>query len=179
MKEEDGPAVSDHAGGAETPSPEPAVIPVEGPERGHLVAGGSSPWRAVVGFGIVSLAADMVYEGARSITGPLLASLGASAVLVGLVTGAGEAMSLVLPVVFGSWRNRGGRYWALTLAVLPVLTAVCLPALAIAPFLGEAGLVLACDTRDDQGAGHCTDLVESIVDPHPPERVDSLAGLVV
>ena len=24
-----------------------------------------SPWRAVVGFGVVSLAADMVYEGAR------------------------------------------------------------------------------------------------------------------
>jgi hypothetical protein len=26
---------------------------------------GWSPWRAVVGFGVVSLAADMVYEGAR------------------------------------------------------------------------------------------------------------------
>jgi len=46
-----------------------------------------SPWRAVVGFGVVSLAADMVYQGARSVTGPLLASLGASAVLVGLVSG--------------------------------------------------------------------------------------------
>ncbi|HWS36906.1 MAG TPA: hypothetical protein VN408_29715 [Actinoplanes sp.] len=30
-------------------------------------------WRAIFGFGLVSLAADMVYEGARSITGPLLA----------------------------------------------------------------------------------------------------------
>ena len=38
---------------------------------------------------MVSLAADMVYEGA--LTGPLLASLGASAVLVGLISGAGEA----------------------------------------------------------------------------------------
>ena len=38
-----------------------------------------TPWRTVVGFGVVSLAADMVYEGARSITGPFLASLGASA----------------------------------------------------------------------------------------------------
>ena len=60
-----------------------------------------SPWRAVVGFGVVSLAADMVYEGARSVTGPLLASLGASALLVGLVTGAGEALALVLRLVFG------------------------------------------------------------------------------
>ena len=52
-----------------------------------------SPWRAVVGFGVVSLAADMVYEGARSISGPLRASLGASAVLVGVITGSGEAMA--------------------------------------------------------------------------------------
>ena len=102
-----------------------------------------SPWRAVVGFGLVSLSADMVYEGARSITGPLLASLGASAVLVGLVTGAGEAMALVLRLVFGTWADRSGRYWSLTLAGY-ALTAVCVPALAVTPFLAGAGLALAC-----------------------------------
>ena len=53
-------------------------------------------WRVVLMFGFVSLAADMVYEGARSLYGPLLAALGASAVVVGAVTGAGEAMALVL-----------------------------------------------------------------------------------
>lgn len=104
---------------------------------------GWSPWRVVVGFGVVSLAADMVYEGARSITGPLLASLGASAVLVGVITGAGEAVSLVLRLVFGSWADRSGHYWGLTLAGY-LLTAVCVPALAIAPFVGGAGLALAC-----------------------------------
>ena len=40
-----------------------------------------SPWRVVVGFGVVSLAADMVYEGARAVYGPLLASLGATAIV--------------------------------------------------------------------------------------------------
>ena len=104
---------------------------------------GWSPWRAVVGFGFVSLAADMVYEGARSITGPLLASLGASAVLVGVVTGAGEAMSLVLRLVFGSWADRSGRYWTLTLAGY-AMTAICVPALAVTPFVAGAGLVVAC-----------------------------------
>ena len=104
---------------------------------------GWSPWRAVVGFGVVSLAADMVYEGARSVTGPLLASLGASAVLVGLVTGAGEAMALVLRLVFGSMADRTGRYWALTLGGY-AMTAVCVPALAVAPLVGGAGLALAC-----------------------------------
>ena len=104
---------------------------------------GWSPWRAVVGFGVVSLAADMVYEGARSVTGPLLASLGASAVLVGLVTGAGEAMALVLRLLFGSMADRTGRYWALTLGGY-AMTAVCVPALAVAPLVGGAGLALAC-----------------------------------
>ena len=54
-------------------------------------SGGWSAWRVVWWFGFVSLAADMVYEGARSVYGPLLASLGATATVVGLVTGAGEA----------------------------------------------------------------------------------------
>jgi MFS family permease len=102
-----------------------------------------SPWRAVVGFGVVSLAADMVYEGARSVTGPLLASLGASAVLVGLVSGAGEAMALLLRIFSGSWADRSGRYWTLTFAGY-ALTAICVPALAITPFVAGAGLALAC-----------------------------------
>ena len=107
------------------------------------VARAWSPWRAVVGFGIVSLCADMVYEGARAVSGPLLASLGASAVLVGLVTGAGEAMALVLRLFSGSWADRSGRYWTLTFAGY-ALTAVCVPALAVTPFLAGAGLAVAC-----------------------------------
>ena len=102
-----------------------------------------SSWRAVVGFGVVSLAADMVYEGARSVTGPLLASLGASAVLVGLISGAGEATALLMRLVFGSWADRSGRHWTLTFAGY-ALTVVCVPALAITPFLAGAGLALAC-----------------------------------
>lgn len=102
-----------------------------------------SPWRTVVGFGAVSLAADMVYEGARSITGPYLASLGATALVVGLVTGAGEATALVLRLVSGPWADRSRRYWGLTIGGY-ALTAVCVPLMAVAPFVGGAGLALAC-----------------------------------
>src|SRR3954452_12126863 len=98
-----------------------------------------TPWRVVVGFGVVSLAADMVYEGARSVYGPLLAALGASAVVVGLVTGAGEAVALVLRLAFGPLADRTGRYWSLTILGYG-LTAVCVPLLALAPRLGVAGL---------------------------------------
>jgi MFS family permease len=101
-----------------------------------------SAWRVVVGFGVVSLAADMVYEGARSMYGPLLASLGATAVVVGVVTGAGEAMALVLRLVFGPLADRTGRYWALTIIGYG-LTAVCVPLLAVTPFVGVLGLALA------------------------------------
>ena len=93
-------------------------------------------------FGFVSLAADMVYEGARSMYGPLLASLGASALVVGLVTGLGEAMALVLRLVFGPMADRTGGYWPLTIIGYG-LTAVCVPLLAVTPFLGGAGLAAA------------------------------------
>src|SRR6478752_9029076 len=127
----------------------PAIGPATQSDRARVTQSGRapaarwSPWRAVVGFGLVSLAADMVYEGARSITGPLLAGLGASALLVGLVTGAGEAMALLLRLVFGTWADRTGRYWTATITGY-VLTAVCVPALAITPFLAAAGLAVAC-----------------------------------
>jgi hypothetical protein len=102
-----------------------------------------TPWQAVVGFGVVSLAADMVYEGARAVTGPLLGQLGAGALLVGVVTGAGESAALVLRLVFGTAADRTGRYWGLTLAGY-AMTAVTVPLLAATPFLGVAGLGVAC-----------------------------------
>jgi hypothetical protein len=43
--------------------------------------------RFVLLLGVVSLFADVTYEGARSITGPFLALLGANAVIVGFVSG--------------------------------------------------------------------------------------------
>ena len=101
-----------------------------------------TPWRSVVAFGVVSLAADMVYEGMRSVAGPFLGSLGASALPVGIVTGAGEAIALALRLVTGLVADRTGRYWGLT-TLGYALTAVCVPLLAITPFLGAAGVAVA------------------------------------
>ena len=44
-----------------------------------------SALKFVLLFGVVSLFADFVYEGARSITGPFMAVLGASGTIVGIV----------------------------------------------------------------------------------------------
>lgn len=99
-------------------------------------------WRTVVGFGIVSLAGDVVYEGGRSVYGPALGALGASALVVGVVTGAGEAAALVLRIFTGPLADRTGNYWPLTI-IGYAMTGICVPLIAIAPKLGAAGLVVA------------------------------------
>jgi MFS family permease len=81
-------------------------------------------------MGVVSLLADMVYEGARSISGPYLALLGASGTVVGLVAGLGELIGYGLRLVFGYLSDRTRRYWAFTIAGY-ALTVVAVPALAI------------------------------------------------
>lgn len=99
-----------------------------------------TPLRFVVSFGVVSALADVVYEGARSIIGPFLGDLGASAVLIGLITGAGEATALVLRLITGWLADRTGRHWALTIAGY-ALTIACVPLLALSPGLVSAGLL--------------------------------------
>ncbi len=58
-------------------------------------------FRFVLLVGVMSLFADMTYEGARSITGPYLALLGASAAAVGIVAGGGELLGYSLRLVSG------------------------------------------------------------------------------
>jgi len=103
-----------------------------------------TPLRFVVAFGFVSMLADLVYEGARSVTGPFLAVLGASAAAVGLITGLGEASGLVLRLVTGPLADRTGRYWALSIAGY-ALTVVAVPLLALAGNLGVAAALVVAE----------------------------------
>lgn len=105
---------------------------------------GMRAWSFVLTFGTVSLLADFVYEGARSITGPLLASLGASALVVGAVTGAGEAAALVLRLVSGPLADRTQRFWALTIAGY-ALTVITVPVLGLAGALWVACLLVIAE----------------------------------
>jgi MFS family permease len=86
--------------------------------------------RFIVLLGIVSLFADMTYESARSITGPYLALLGASATVVGLVSGSGELAGYALRLVSGYLTDRTGRYWPVTIFGY-VLNLFAVPALAL------------------------------------------------
>ena len=87
--------------------------------------------RFVVLLGLVSLLADVTYEGARSITGPYLSLLGASAAAVGLVAGAGELIGYALRLASGVLADRTRRYWLLTIAGY-TLNLGAVPLLALA-----------------------------------------------
>jgi MFS family permease len=97
------------------------------------VANGSRrrAFRFVVLVGVVSLFADLTYEGSRSITGPYLAVLGASATVVGVVAGGGELLGYALRVVSGRISDRTRGYWPITIAGY-VVQMVAVPALALA-----------------------------------------------
>ena len=96
----------------------------------------------VTGFGLLSLAVDIVSDGGSSLAGPLLGQLGASALVVGIVTGVGEAIGLGFRLVSGPWADRTRRYWTFTVVGYS-LTVICIPLLALAPFVGGAGLAVA------------------------------------
>lgn len=82
-------------------------------------------------LGLVSLFADLTYEGARSIIGPYLAILGASATAVGIVAGLGELIGYGLRLASGYVSDRTERYWAITLAGYG-LNLLAVPLLALA-----------------------------------------------
>jgi len=73
----------------------------------------------------------MTYEGARSITGPFLKTLGASATVVGVVSGFGELIAYGMRLFSGRITDRIRRYWLITILGYSInLLAVPLLALA-------------------------------------------------
>ncbi len=100
--------------------------------------------RFVVAFGVVSLLADFVYEGARAIVGPYLATLGASAALVGLITGFGEAVAYVARLASGPASDRTGKHWTLSVAGYAI-TVVSVPLLAFTNALWPAAALVVSE----------------------------------
>ncbi len=95
--------------------------------------------RTILAFGVVSLFADVVYEGARSVLGPFLATLGASAATVALIAGIGEFVGYGLRAIAGLVADRTGKRWALTIGGYG-LAMVAVPLLG---WVGRVDLALA------------------------------------
>jgi predicted MFS family arabinose efflux permease len=91
-------------------------------------------------LGIVSLFSDLTYEGARSIIGPYLGLLGATAASIGFVSGLGEFIGYAFRLVTGIISDKTKKYWTMTIVGYG-LNIIVIPMLAIVP---ENGWVYAC-----------------------------------
>lgn len=94
----------------------------------------------IILLGIVSLFSDLTYEGARSIIGPYLGLLGATAASIGFVSGLGEFIGYAFRLVTGIISDKTKKYWTMTI-VGYALNLVAIPLLALVP---ENGWIYAC-----------------------------------
>ena len=85
--------------------------------------------KLIVFLGIVSLFADIAYEGARGIAGPYLLLLGASGSAVGIIVGLGELFGYALRGISGFLADRTKQYWTLTF-VGYIINLISIPLLA-------------------------------------------------
>jgi len=115
----------------------------------------------VLAIGVVSFFADMTYEGSRSITGPYLAVLGASAFVVGVVSGLGELLGYGLRLISGRLSERTQKFWPITLFGYAIQMA-SVPALALARSWPVAAILIITE-RVGKG------------DPQPAARRDAFA----
>ncbi len=82
----------------------------------------------IILFGLVSLFGDIVYEGARSVNGPYLKTLGVSAATVGFIAGLGEFIGYAIRLLSGYFADKTRAYWLFTfigygmLATVPMLS---------------------------------------------------------
>lgn len=94
----------------------------------------------IILFGVVSLFSDMTHEGASSIRGAYLSLLGASAGMIGFVSGLGEMIGYSMRYVFGKLTDKSKMYWPMTIFGY-TLDVLAVPALAL---VGEHGWIAAC-----------------------------------
>lgn len=99
--------------------------------------------RFIILMGIVSLLGDVVYEGARGVTGPYLALLGASATMVGLIGGLGEFIGYALRLFSGFIADRTKAYWLFTFIGYGLLIAI--PLLAFTNSWQVAALLIVLE----------------------------------
>lgn len=103
--------------------------------------GRSGALRFVISIGIVSLFADLVYEGGRSIVGPYLAVLGGTPVIVGIVAGLGEFLGYAVRLAAGRYADHRRGHWKLMGAGY-TLNLFAVPALALTSAVWPASILV-------------------------------------
>jgi MFS family permease len=116
--------------------------------------------RFILCFGLVSLFADMTYEGAHGSIGPLLGDLGASVTAIAVISGLGEMIAASLRFFSGRLADRTRAYWTLAIAGY-VLNVVAIPALAFVTTWQQAALLITIERTGKALRGPARDLLLS------------------
>jgi len=120
----------------------------------------SAAFRFIVLLGFVSLFADMTYEGAHSVIGPLLKDLGASATKVGIIAGLGEMIAASLRYFSGKLADKTRAYWTIT-TLGYFLNLVVVPGLAFAGSWQVAALFIIAERTGKALRGPARDVLLS------------------
>jgi len=120
----------------------------------------SSVFAFVLTMGVVNLFADMTYEGARSILGPFLSELGASAAQVGIIAGVGEMLAASLRYFSGRFADKTRAYWPIALSGY-ALNILVVPALAFVHSWQAAALLVAAERAGKSLRGPARDVLLS------------------
>src|SRR5580658_5725554 len=114
----------------------------------------------IVCLGVVSLFADMTYEGAHSIIGPYLRDLGATAFVVAMIAGVGEMLAASLRFFSGRFADRTHAYWTITFAGY-AMNVIAVPALALAPNWQVAAALIVAERMGKALRGPARDVLLS------------------
>ena len=120
----------------------------------------NSALRFIVCLGVVSLFADMTYEGAHSIIGPYLKDLGATAFQVALIAGVGEMLAASLRLFSGRFADRTRAYWTITFCGY-AMNVVAVPALAFAGNWQMAAILIVAERTGKAMRGPARDVLLS------------------
>ena len=126
----------------------------------HPALDRKSAIRFIVCFGLVSLFADMTYEGAHGSIGPLLDGLGASVAAIAFISGFGEMIAASLRFFSGRLADRTHAYWTLAIAGY-AMNVLAIPGLAFVTTWQAAAVLIIIERTGKALRGPARDVLLS------------------
>src|SRR4029079_4464793 len=117
-------------------------------------------FRFIVCIGLVSLFADMTYEGAYSGIGPFLNELGVGAAMVGVISGFGEMIAASLRYFSGKFADRTRAYWPIVITGY-VMNRIAIPGLAFVHSWQAAAVLIVIERTGKAISGPGRDVLLS------------------
>ncbi|MDD4910515.1 MAG: MFS transporter [Candidatus Omnitrophica bacterium] len=121
-------------------------------------------FQVIILFGLVSLFGDIIYEGARSVNGPYLKTLGANAAVVGIIAGLGEFLGYAIRLISGYLSDRTKSYWFFVFIGYGMLVSV--PLLSLSGVWQLAAFLIVAERIGKALRGPARDTIVSMATKH-------------